>query len=128
MNDPRVQSFRKVLNEWKKETFFEKLVQETDKDSIDRRIDEAHSMFQTLMDKLHEMEEHIQAKKQVGGDKAVNQILSTLGPEETWTEGLLDNARSILITDLYEYPLTFNAVLIDQFKEQPDFPAFPTSQ
>ncbi len=81
-------------------------------------------MFQILMKRLQEMEKILKAKQQVGGDAAVDQILSTLGPEDRWSEAMLDKVRSILITDLVEYPFTFNATLIEQFKKQPDFPTY----
>lgn len=122
--EPRIQDFRKALNEWKRETFFTKLVNETDEDSIPRRIKEAHQMFQTLTERLEKMQETLAETKQTGGDQAVSVILNTLGPKESWTEGLLDEARSALLTDLYEYPLTFNKSLIDQFKGEPNFPTF----
>ena len=121
--DPRIQAFRKALNEWKRQTFFTKLVEETDTESINRRIEEAHSMFAKLMEKLHSMEQKIHTTQQ-GGENKIQQILETLGTESTWTEALLDRARSALITDLYEYPLTFNSSLIDQFKGEPNFPLF----
>lgn len=124
MSDPRVQAFRKELNKWKKEHFFKGLVNEANSESEDRRIDEAKAMYRQLMSRLREMELQIKAEVQVGGDNSVEQILETLGPEERWTEALLDQARSILITDLLEYPLTFNATLIDQFKQEPNFPTY----
>ncbi len=124
MEDPRVQAFRKELNKWKKEHFFQKLVEEANSESENRRIEEAHEMFQKLMSRVHEMERQLKAKQKGGGDNDVDTILGTLGSEDRWTESLLDSVRSILITDLYEYPLTFNATLIDQFKEQPNFPTY----
>ncbi len=122
--DPRVQAFRKELNEWKKEKMFDGLVNEGNSDSEHRRLEEANQMFQILMKRLQEMEKILKAKQQVGGDAAVDQILSTLGPEDRWSEAMLDKVRSILITDLVEYPFTFNATLIEQFKKQPDFPTY----
>ena len=124
MEDPRVQAFRKELNKWKKEHLFEGLVNEANSESEARRLEEAESLYRNLMDKLREMEQKLKASKQSGGDKVVLELMETLGPEERWTESLLDNIRSILITDLVEYPLTFNATLIDQFKEKPDFPTY----
>jgi hypothetical protein len=124
MEDPRVQAFRKELNKWKKEHLFEGLVNEANSDSEARRLEEAEELFRKIMGKLQEYEKQIKAKRQVGGDSDVLEILQTLGPEERWTESLLDKARSILITDLIEYPLTFNATLIDQFKQKPDFPTY----
>jgi 16S rRNA U1498 N3-methylase RsmE len=123
MEDPRVQAFRKELNKWKKDHFFVKLVNEVNSDSEDRRISEARDMYDKLMKKLHEMEQTLRAK-QVGGDQESEKLLQTLGPEGGWSEALLDQVRSILITDLLEYPLTFNASLIDQFKQVPDFPTY----
>lgn len=126
MADPRVQTFRKELNKWKKEHFFQGLVNEANSESENRRIDEARRMFKVLMEKIKEMEQQIQSKKeeQEGGDQAVDELLSILGPEERWTETLLNQVRSILITDLLEYPLTFNSSLIDQFKQEPNFPTY----
>jgi hypothetical protein len=124
MEDPRVQAFRKELNKWKKEKMFDGLVNEGNSDSEHRRLEEAKEMFQTLMKRIQEMEKEMKARLQVGGNAAVDQILSALGPEERWSEAMLDKVRSILITDLVEYPFTFNATLIEQFKEQPDFPTY----
>jgi len=124
MEDPRVQAFRKELNKWKKEYLFDGLVNEGDTGSEDRRIEEASSLFTTLMKRIQDMEKQIKAKQQSGGNAAVEQIMSTLGPEERWTEGMLDKVRSILITDLVEYPFTFNTTLIGQFKKVPDFPTY----
>lgn len=125
MEDPRLQAFRNELNKWKKDTFFVKLVNEGDDESINRRIQEAHTMYETLMNKLHEMEQKIKPQnQQVGGDSTIQNILAALGPENTWTESLLDGARSALITDLFEYPLTFKSDLIDEFKKRRNFPTF----
>lgn len=126
MNDPRIQSFRKALNEWKRRTFFEKLVKETDSESINRRIEEAHRLYRNLMTILDEAEQKNRQLTQIGGasKQEIQEILNTLGPQETWTESMLDSVRSILITDLFEYPLTFNSTLIDQFKATPNFPIF----
>ncbi len=124
MEDPRVQAFRKELNKWKKEYLFDGLVNEGDSQSEERRLDEASSLYTTLMKRIQEMEKQIRAKQQTGGNAAVEQILSTLGPEERWTEGMLDQIRSVLITDLVEYPFTFNTTLIGQFKKLPDFPTY----
>ena len=124
MDDPRVQAFRKELNKWKKQHLFEGLVNEANSDSEARRLGEAKELFSSLMEKLREMELKLKARQQSGGDKIIVDLVETLGPEERWTEGLLDKIRSILITDLVEYPLTFNATLIDQFKEKPDFPTY----
>lgn len=124
MEDPRVQAFRKELNKWKKEHLFKGLVNEANSESESRRLYEAQELFTNLMAKIHEMEQQLKEKRQVGGNADVLKILETLGPEERWSESLLDNARSIAMTDLLEYPLTFNATLIDQFKQKPDFPTY----
>ena len=124
MEDPRVQAFRKELNKWKKEHLFEGLVNEANSGSEARRLEEAQELFRKIMSKLQEYEKQLKVKRQIGGDTDVLEIIQTLGPEERWTESLLDKARSILITDLLEYPLTFNATLIDQFKQKPDFPTY----
>ena len=124
IEDPRIQAFRTALNEWKKKTFFPKLVEEGNSKSIERRIEEAETMYHAILDRLHEMEIHMKSKQDGGANNEVAEIIQTLGPEDTWTEALLDNARSISCTYLKEYPLTFNTALIDQFKQQPNFPKF----
>jgi hypothetical protein len=123
MEDPRIQAFRTALNKWKKDTFFPKLVEEGNSKSIDRRVEEAESMYDAIVSRLHEMEEKIKSY-QTGGGKDLDEIMKTLGPEDTWTESLLDNARSTAFTYLKEYPLTFNTTLIDQFKKKENFPIF----
>jgi hypothetical protein len=122
--DKKVFEFRKAINEWKRATLFPKLNNETDPGSTDRRINEAHGLFSELMQKLGEAEKNNQTPIQSGGDQTVSSILSTLGSEETWDQSLLDRVRSALLTDLWEYPLTFNTRLIDQFKETPNYPIF----
>lgn len=126
MEDPRVQAFRKELNKWKKEHFFEGLVNEANSESENRRMDEAKEMYRQLLAKIHELEERGRANRQIGGDGdvSVEKILKPLGPEDKWSETLLDQVRSILMTDLIEYPLTFNSTLIDQFKKEPNFPTY----
>lgn len=122
--DKKVFEFRKAINEWKRTTLFPKLNNETDPGSTDRRINEAHGLFSELMQKLGEAEKKNQTPIQSGGDQTIASILSTLGSEETWDQSLLDRVRSALLTDLWEYPLTFNTRLIDQFKETPNYPIF----
>lgn len=123
--DKKVYEFRKAINEWKRKTLFPKLNDETDPGSTNRRIEEAHSMFTALMQKIGEAEKNHQTPVQTGGGNQDTEIiLSTLGSEETWDQPFLDRIRSILLTDLWEYPLTFNTRLIDQFKEIPNYPIF----
>jgi hypothetical protein len=56
----------------------------------------------------------------------IQQFVGVLGAKQDWSESLLDQIRDVVFTDLYEYPFTFNEVLIDQFKNQEDedFPSF----
>ena len=118
-DDSRIEQFRKLLNEWKRNTLFPGLNNEGDEESIQRRVEEAQVMFFTLMNLVNEK------GKEKNDDKDVNALLEPLGEPSTWSESLLDNVRHILFTDLYEYPLTFNVVLINQFKEgEEDFPIF----
>jgi ABC-type histidine transport system ATPase subunit len=123
-HDKKVFEFRKAINEWKRTTLFPKLNDEVDTGSTDRRIDEAHDLFTELMRKVGEAEKNHQTPVQSGGDQTIPSILATLGSEDTWDQSLLDRVRSSLLTDLWEYPLTFNTRLIDQFKETPNYPIF----
>ena len=123
-HDKKVFEFRKAINEWKRTTLFPKLNDETDPGSTDRRIQEAHALFTELIGKLGEAEKNHQTPNQSGGGQNVQTILATLGSEDSWDQSLLDRVRSALLTDLWEYPLTFNTRLIDQFKETPNYPIF----
>ncbi len=120
-----IQQFREALNNWKRETLFAGLSEETDSNSTDRRIAEAHELYYILLDKLREQELINKNRVQKGGgEETINQLLSKLGPRENWSEALIDRVRHIIMTDLYEYPLTFNTTLIEQFKKEPNFPLF----
>lgn len=117
--------FREALNNWKRSALFAGLSEETDNQSTDRRITEAHTLFYTLLNRLREQEAKNRELLQKGGGEAVaEKLLLLLGPPETWTESLMDRVRHIIMTDLYEYPLTFNTTLIEQFKQEPNFPVF----
>lgn len=118
--DSKILNFRKAVNEWKRNTLFPGLNNEGDDESIQRRVREAQVMFFTVMSIVND------GNTENSEDTEVNTILEPLGKSSTWSESLLDNVRHILFTDLYEYPLTFNVILIDQFKnqEEEDFPTF----
>lgn len=122
--DQYIQDFRETLNKWKRDTLFAGLSEETDTNSTDRRIAEAHELYYILLDTLRKQELINKKLQQGGGDEIVNTLLEKLGPREKWTESLLDRVRHIIMTDLYEYPLTFNITLIEQFKKEPNFPVF----
>jgi hypothetical protein len=121
-----IQRFREALNKWKRTTMFAGLSEETDPNSTDRRITEAHTLYYMLLNRLKEQEiKNEQKRGQTGGgEKDAEQLLFYLGPPETWTESLIDRVRHVIMTDLYEYPLTFNTTLIEQFKQEPNFPTF----
>jgi hypothetical protein len=113
-----VKKFRTGITEWKRTTLFEGLNNEADEESIPRRLEEAHTLFFQVMDYINSVE--------VEPSKEIEAFVHPLGEKSTWSESLLDQVRDILFTDLYEYPFTFNEVLIDQFKndEDEDFPTF----
>lgn len=123
--DEKLFAFRKAINEWKRNTLFKRLNDETDPGSTDRRIKEAHDLFLQIMAKIREVEQRLRTEGgQQGGDQELASILEKLGPEDTWDQPFLDKVRSSLLTDLWEYPLTFNTKLIDQFKDTPNYPIF----
>lgn len=124
--DRIIKRFREALNKWKQTTMFAGLSEETDSNSTDRRIMEAHGMYYMLLNRLKEQEiKNEQVRRQKGGGQQdVENLLLYLGPAETWTESLIDRVRHVIMTDLYEYPLTFNTTLIEQFKQEPNFPVF----
>jgi hypothetical protein len=106
------------LTEWKRTILFAGLNNEGDEESIQRRLEEAHTLFFQLMDYINSTETQI--------PKEIESLVVPLGDKLQWSESLLDKVRDIVFTDLYEYPFTFNESLIDQFKneEDEDFPTF----
>jgi hypothetical protein len=113
-----IKQFRNGLTEWKRTVLFQGLNNEGDEESIQRRMEEAHTLFFQLMDYINS--ETLEVPPEI------ESYVRPLGEKHQWSESLLDHVRDILFTDLYEYPFTFNEVLIDQFKEQEeeDFPTF----
>ena len=114
----RLKQFRNGLTEWKRTVLFDHLNNEADEESIQRRLTEAHTLFFQLMEYINSLEE--------SPGKEIESFVRVLGEKKDWSESLLDQLRDIIFTDLYEYPFTFNEVLIDQFKteEDEDFPTF----
>lgn len=121
-----IQRFREALNTWKRDRLFAGLSEETDSNSTERRIQEAHRMYYMILKRLKDQEiKNEQLKGQRGGgEDDIEILLRLLGPPDTWSESLMDRVRHIVMTDLYEYPLTFNTTLIEQFKQEPNFPVF----
>lgn len=117
--ETQLQQFREALQDWKRTVLFQGLNNESDEGSIPRRLEEAHQMFFALTQQLNNTQPSEPTKE-------VETILKPLGAKDSWSESMLDNIRHILFTDLYEYPLTFNTTLIDQFEteEDEDFPSF----
>jgi hypothetical protein len=118
VEDDLVKKFRNGLTEWKRTVLFQGLNNEGDEESIERRKEEAHTLFFQIMDYINSTDPQM--------SKEIELFVLVLGDKTQWSESLLDKIRDIVFTDLYEYPFTFNEVLIDQFKEQEDedFPTF----
>ncbi len=116
--EDRIKKFRNGITEWKKTVLFNGLNNEGDEESIQRRLNEAHTLFFQIMDYINSTESH--------ATKEVEPFVQSLGDKSQWSESLLDQVRDIVFTDLYEYPFTFNEALIEQFKteEDEDFPTF----
>jgi hypothetical protein len=113
-----VKRFRNGITDWKKTVLFAGLNNEGDEESIQRRLQEAHTLFFQLMEYINSPESQ--------APKEIEVLIQPLGEKSNWSESLLDQVRDIVFTDLYEYPFTFNEVLIEQFKseEDEDFPTF----
>jgi hypothetical protein len=113
-----IKRFRNGITDWKKTVLFDGLNNEGDDESIQRRLNEAHTLFFQIMDYLNSTDTE--------PAKEIESFVRPLGDKTQWSESLLDQVRDILFTDLYEYPFTFNEVLIDQFtnQEDEDFPSF----
>lgn len=117
-DDAKLRAFRKQLNEWKKENLVNGLENEKDDEAIDRRINKAREF-------MKQINKHLTFDEVLSGDgeEDIESLLNTLGSKDTWTESLLDKIHSILLSDLYEYPLTLNTELIDQFETE-NLPSF----
>jgi hypothetical protein len=113
-----VKKFRNGITTWKKTVLFTGLNNEGDDESINRRLEEAHTLFFQLMDYINSTEQQ--------APQEIESLVRPLGEKSNWSESLLDQVRDIVFTDLYEYPFTFNESLIEQFKtdEDEDFPTF----
>lgn len=113
-----VKKFRNGITDWKKKVLFAGLNNEGDEESIQRRLEEAHTLFFQIMDYINSTDPTPAAE--------IESFVRPLGDKSNWSESLLDQLRDIVFTDLYEYPFTFNESLIDQFKndEDEDFPTF----
>jgi len=117
-DDAKLIAFRKKLNEWKKENLVDGLENEKDDEAITRRVEKAREFMKQINQKLT-----FDEMPSEGGGEDTETLLNTLGSKETWTESLLDKIHSILLSDLYEYPLTLNTNLIDQFETE-NLPTF----
>jgi hypothetical protein len=119
--DTILEIFRKELNLWKKETLFPGLNNEGDVESIERRLDEAKSLFMDLMYYVNSYDD-----EKDDADPIPKKFMNLMGNKEFWSSSFKDKLRHILFTDLVEYPLTFNVSLINQFTndEDEDFPRF----
>ena len=120
--DKILETFRKELNLWKKETLFPGLNNQGDKDSIERRLEEAELLFMELMYYVNSFE-----KDELDDvDTVTKKFMDLMGNKDVWSVSFKDKLRHILFTDLVEYPLTFNVSLINQFTndEDEDFPRF----
>ena len=115
--DSKIQAFRVALNELKSKRFFQKLVEETDANSIQRRIIEANQIYQDILKYLSTSNKDI-----LSADLRV--LIDPLGDPANWPPGVETRIKGILFSDLIEYPLTFNSKLIGQFKEEPNYPTF----
>jgi hypothetical protein len=94
------------------------LENEKDDEAITRRVEKAREFMKQINQKLT-----FDEMPSEGGGEDTENLLNTLGSKETWTESLLDKIHSILLSDLYEYPLTLNTNLIDQFETE-NLPTF----
>jgi hypothetical protein len=117
-DDAKLEAFRKKLNEWKKEHLVSGLENEKNDQAINDRVEKAREF-------MKEINQHLTFNEvsSGGGEQDVADLLDTLGSKDTWTESFLDKIHSILLSDLYEYPLTVNTSLIDQFQKE-NLPSF----
>lgn len=107
-DEKKIGLFRAALADWKRQTFFPQLNNGV---SADTCIEEASRLREQFAELL------------LG--KSVSDIpplpapfLVILGTPDTWTETLRVLLNSALLTDLFEYPLTFDTEHIENILEE----------
>jgi hypothetical protein len=109
----RVQNFRDTLAEWRSRVLFKGLPNETNEGSFTEVLKKAREVYYPqFIQRLEEL------KTQPLEDSEYDTVLATLGPATTWSLSLLDDVRSILYSDLFQFPYTINTALIEQFKKE----------
>lgn len=111
--EERVQQFRDKLAEWRKTALFKNLPNETSEDSFQEGLRRARKeYYPKFIERLEEL------KTVPPTNSEYDIVLAALGPATTWTLNMLGNARSILYSDLFQFPYTINTELIERFKKE----------
>lgn len=111
--DDRVQQFRDKLAEWRNTALFKNLPNETSEGSFQEGLKRAREeYYPKFIERLEEL------KTQPLTNSDYDTVLAELGPATTWSLNLLDDVRSVLYSDLFQFPYTINTALIEQFKKE----------
>lgn len=111
--DDRVQQFRDKLAEWRNTTLFKNLPNETSEGSFQEGLKRAREeYYPKFIERLEEL------KTQPLTNSDYDTVLAALGPATNWSLSLLDDARGVLYSDLFQFPYTINTALIEQFKQE----------
>jgi len=111
--EDRVQKFRDELADWRSRLLFKNLPNETHEGPFQEGLKKAREdYYPKFIERLEEL------KTQLPTESDIDTVFATLGPATTWTLDMLDQVRSILYSDLFEFPYTINTALIEQFKKE----------
>ena len=111
--DDRVQQFRDKLAEWRNSVLFKNLPNERREDAFQEGLKRAREeYYPKFIERLEEL------KTATPTNSEYDIVLAALGPATTWTLSMLDDARGVLYSDLFQFPYTINTALIEQFKKE----------
>jgi hypothetical protein len=111
--EDRVQKFRDQLAEWRSRVLFQNLPNETREGSFQEGLKKSREdYYPKFIERLEEL------KTEAPTNSEIDTVFSALGPGTSWTLNMLDDVRSILYSDLFEFPYTINTALIEQFKKE----------
>jgi hypothetical protein len=112
--EERVEQFRDKLAEWRNTVLFKNLPNETHESAFTDGLTAAREVYYPQF--IERLGEIIKDKNLTDSD--IDTIYKTLGLIDTWTNKMLDQVRTILYSDLFEFPYTINTALIQQFKDE----------
>ena len=113
----QIDTFREKLAEWRTKVLFKNLSNETHESAFKEALRTAREVYYPqFIQRIEEL------KTEPLTNSEIDTLLAILGKRTTWDLVFLDKVRTILHSDLVEFPYTINTALIQQFKEEENFP------